>query len=433
MNGNGRPLSMRKKVQLLVILTIMAWATQTLMHQWGYGAESLPARAPEQPADDAQPAAEKFVPGSARFTAGATLELRAEATIYGPEVKLKQLCRWADADAALFVPVADLVLARFDGKAPYQAVSLDEVKRTLHDAGVNLAVVRFAGPMQCTVTRSDAPADPKNALAQWIDAREGKVAAAPEAKSTPTAVVPSTRPTGVVGANVATSADGTPVRSLRQLLTDDLAVRLNLAPDLLQINFNPKDERVLNLAEPQFRFNLEPMRVRNLGDVAWDVLVVAETGTQKVSIGATARAWETQVVVNKPLAPRQVIRDSDVVERRTLVERTADEPRLTLAQSVGQQASRDLKPGTVLTGRLVDPVPLAKNGQFVTVTLDRGGVRVKTVGRAMEGGSFGQNIKVKNEATGDIYDVILTAPQEGTIGQVPTGGTREARFASIRE
>ena len=38
-NNNGpRPLGMRKTVQLMVILTILAWATQTLLSQWGYGA-----------------------------------------------------------------------------------------------------------------------------------------------------------------------------------------------------------------------------------------------------------------------------------------------------------------------------------------------------------------------------------------------------------
>jgi hypothetical protein len=37
---NGRPLGARKKVQLMVILTILAWATQTLFHQWGYGAQA---------------------------------------------------------------------------------------------------------------------------------------------------------------------------------------------------------------------------------------------------------------------------------------------------------------------------------------------------------------------------------------------------------
>jgi flagella basal body P-ring formation protein FlgA len=125
-------------------------------------------------------------------------------------------------------------------------------------------------------------------------------------------------------------------------------------------------------------------------------------------------------VIAKPLSVKQVIRAEDVTERRVLVDRLGDEPLLTMAQAVRQQASRDLKPGTVLTARMVDAVPLAKPGQFITITLERGGIRVKTVGRAMEGGSYGQIIRVKNEATGDVYQVLLTAPQEGSIG-----GSRE--------
>src|SRR2546423_13632038 len=101
---NGRPLSMRKKVQLMVILTILAWATQTLFHQWGFGQDVAAQPAPAQPA---QPS-EKFVPGTARFAAGATLELRGDATVYGPEVKLKQVCRWSARDAGVFAPISDI-------------------------------------------------------------------------------------------------------------------------------------------------------------------------------------------------------------------------------------------------------------------------------------------------------------------------------------
>ena len=36
----GRPMGKRGTVQLLVWLTILAWATQTLFHQWGFGAEA---------------------------------------------------------------------------------------------------------------------------------------------------------------------------------------------------------------------------------------------------------------------------------------------------------------------------------------------------------------------------------------------------------
>ena len=35
---NGR-INKRKTVQFMIGLTIIAWATQTLLHQWGFGAE----------------------------------------------------------------------------------------------------------------------------------------------------------------------------------------------------------------------------------------------------------------------------------------------------------------------------------------------------------------------------------------------------------
>src|SRR5687768_6061046 len=150
---NGRPISMKKKVQLMVILTILAWATQTLFQQWGFGqvASAQPkAQSANAPAAAAAPA-EKFVPGTARFAAGATLELRGEATVFGPEVKLKQVCRWSGADAGVFSPVAELVLARIPQDTPFQPLTMEHVRNTLRDAGVNLAVVMFAGPVSCTV------------------------------------------------------------------------------------------------------------------------------------------------------------------------------------------------------------------------------------------------------------------------------------------
>jgi flagella basal body P-ring formation protein FlgA len=82
---------------------------------------------------------------------------------------------------------------------------------------------------------------------------------------------------------------------------------------------------------------------------------------------------------------------------------------------VGQESAQDLKPGMILTARMINPLDLAKPGQFVTVTMVSGNIRIKTVGRAMEAGTYGQTIKVKNEATDAIYEVVLTAPQEGTI------------------
>src|SRR5688572_14630309 len=127
MMNNRRPLGTRKKIQVLLAITILVWATQTLLSQWSFGQVVGAEDTHASPA----PKREKFVPGGARLVAGATLELRAEATVYGSDVKLRQVCRWSKDDAAVFAPVADLVLARIPDGSPFVSLNLDGVRSTL--------------------------------------------------------------------------------------------------------------------------------------------------------------------------------------------------------------------------------------------------------------------------------------------------------------
>ncbi|MBC8107543.1 MAG: flagellar basal body P-ring formation protein FlgA [Anaerolineae bacterium] len=417
-NGNGRPLSRKKTAQLFVIL-VLAWATQTLLHQWGFGQTVNPNEA----------VAEKFVPGSARFASGATIEIRSEATIVGAEVKLKQVCRWSDADASIFAPIADLVLVRLGPSVPFRAVTVNEIKTILRDAGVNIATVNFVGAGSCTIGRSDVQFNEGEALQKWIDAHDTKT----EIAETPT-TQPATAASAIAGLEPSRGAVSQPEkvpatqptvaqnenRTLRDLLTNDLAVRLGLPVETLQMSFNPQDERLLALSDPLFKFQIDPQRARDLGEVSWHVRVFADGTNQKATISATARAWQSQVVVTKPLSFKQVIRDSDVVDRRTLIDHMTDDTVLDRSQVVGQQASRDLKPGVIVTGRLIDAVQLVRPGQFVTVVYRQGVIELKSVARALDGGAYGQTIRVKNESTKDIFEVILTGPQTASMSSAPT-------------
>ena len=201
--------------------------------------------------------------------------------------------------------------------------------------------------------------------------------------------------------------------------------RLGLPADSLQLRFLPKDEKVLNLTEPTFRFEVTTQRVRNLGDVSWNVVILADTGTQKLSIDANVRAWQNQVVLSKPLTMKQTIQDQDVTERRVLIDRLSDETLLTRSQIVGQQASRDMRMGTVMTSRMVEPVPLVQPGQFVTITLGNSNVQIKTVAKSLERGCFGQTVRVRNETTKDVFEVVTppvgTRRRSSIDGCIPSG------------
>ncbi len=425
MNNNGpRPLGMRKTVQLMVILTILAWATQTLLSQWGYGATPAP-----------QAAQESFVPaaGGGQKGATATLEIRGEATVIGDAVKLKQICRWNTNDDAFFSPFGELVITRLDANAPYRTLTVPQLKELLHDAGVNLSNINFSGAVSCTVDRSDVIVDEMQALQKWRAAKES-----PGKEPAVVIDAPAMQPAGQqpapgdAAAQPPLASEG-PFHTLRDILAEDLAGRLDLDPKSLQIAFNPKDENALILSEPQFRFQVVPQRAKNLGPVSWEVQVFTDTGIQKLTISAMAKAWQEQIVLSRPISARQLIREQDVVDKRALVDKLDDQPLLTREQVVGNQSARDLKPGAVFTSKMVEPVPLARTGQFITVSLTTANVKVKTVARAMESGSYGQTIRVKNEATKEVYEVILTGPQTAEMNGGAVGDGTDAKVASATE
>src|SRR5688572_15044218 len=236
-NHNQRPLTLRKKVQLLLALTILAWATQTLLAQWTKAGEV-----------GAEPAA-AFVPRD-KVPAGGTLELRAEARVYGGEVKLRQVCRWSEQDAATFAPLADLVLTKLEPRRPYKVVEIRDVKLMLEEAGINVAFVRFSGPVECTVSRSDSELNEGEALQEWVNAHGGE-----------TVGTPSTQPAKTQAADTAVADVNQPVvRTLRDLLVSDLSVRLSLPQDQLVLTFDPRDEPALNLPEAQFKIHIQSKR-----------------------------------------------------------------------------------------------------------------------------------------------------------------------------
>jgi flagella basal body P-ring formation protein FlgA len=442
------PTHIRKTKRLMVGMTILAWALQVAFGTFVRGQEPAgPRQLAQLPVELGGD--EKWVPGGQRFYTGATLELKSEVTLIGEEVKLKQVARWADADKGAFEPIADLVLFRLSRQNPYRTVTVRELRDTLHDAGVNLAVLRFAGATTCTVARTDVKFDERTALEEWVASKEAAttkpalITVAPvtrpaaglaSASQPPTAFgrdpQESATPTAATATAVAAKKDDPkPFKTLKDHLTAEAAERLGVAPEQLQFHFNPADDKLLRLTEPHFAFHVGTPRNKNLGEVTWDISVVADGQKQKASVTGTVKAWQSQLVVNKPLGYRQVIREDDLVDRRALVDRLSEDPLVTREQVVGQMAGRDLKSGTILTARLIEPTLLVKSGQLVSVTLTQGAIQAKSVARATEQGTIGQTIRVKNEVTGNVFDVVVTGPQSA---KLPGRGPDKADIATLQ-
>src|SRR5688572_4950036 len=120
-------LGPRKTVQLLVALTILAWATQTLFAQWGFGQTTKPSET--------------------------IVEVRVEAIIDGTDVTLKDLCRWQNQ------PNIDqhggTIVAKLSKDEPVKQIGIAQIRKSLEEAGVNLTQIELSGSATCAVRRSE--------------------------------------------------------------------------------------------------------------------------------------------------------------------------------------------------------------------------------------------------------------------------------------
>jgi flagella basal body P-ring formation protein FlgA len=360
---------------------------------------------------------EQYVPRSQSVVA--RVEIRDDATVYGNEITLKQICRWPDADEAAMSPLAELVIARIPSGQPQATVSLDQVRSALRDAGASIATINFAGAFECTVTRSDVAFDEQKALQEWASGKANAVPDAADVQAT-LATDAVTRQQQQLHSVVAPAATGT----LRSLLVEDIATRLKLPVEDLQVDFRPDDRATIELDASRFQFRIETQRGGQLGDWRWTVTVDAGAQPRRLQVLAKARAWQDQVVLTRPVAFRSAIDHRDVESRRVLVDRLGDVP-ATLEATIGSAAARDLQPGMVVTGRMITPVELVRSGQLVTVTMRRGGIEIQTVATAIESGSLGQMIRVRNNATREQLDVQLVGPQQAVAGDAITTAKAE--------
>lgn len=398
---NPKPLGVRKTVQLLVIITILAWATQTLVSQWGYGGVILAAGPSEQMSVElSEP----------------VLELRAEATIDGSEVTLRQLCRWAKEHDDVLGPVAETVVARMSQTHPVRVVMVPEIKAVLHDRGVSLSQIHFSGAASCAVRRNEVDDATFARLLSHLNDEEPAPAPA-EAVAGAT-----TRPAGGAGAADETVRADARQTALKDLLVTDLLDRLKLPADRVQITFDPRDTATLILTSPRCRFDLDSSRATGLGAVSWEVLIRTDTTERRATLTAKALASEEQVVLARSLSKGQALRADDMTARTAWVDRPAADRATGVEQLVGQLLARDMKRGEALSAGDLKLAPLVLKDQFVTVAMKVNGQAIETVARALETGAKGDLVRAKNEATGQVYSIVVTAR---AAGEVRPPGTRQ--------
>src|SRR5687767_9311150 len=135
-----KPTEQKRVVRDLLIITILAWATQTLLAQWGLAAEGE----------------EKFV--SPSFSQSTRVQVISSAAVAGIDIRLKDIARWGGADNEAHREAGELVIHRFKDGDDAATIDVRDLKQVLADAGVNLGLVSFSGSLTCKVSRDGNPA-----------------------------------------------------------------------------------------------------------------------------------------------------------------------------------------------------------------------------------------------------------------------------------
>jgi len=209
----------------------------------------------------------------------------------------------------------------------------------------------------------------------------------------------------------------------------------------IKISFNQTVESLLAMTDPPYTFKIARKR-RNgrwLGLLTFNVEVVKDgRSLQKVPILVKVEAEAPVLIARKTINSKARISEQDLEQRWRRIGRLDRKVLTELEKACGQRARRMISAGTVLTGDMLEPLPMVKRGQLVTVIYRGNGFEIKTVGRAMRTGFADQTISVRNERSKQMYEARLVGPglavieaQPGTAGAnqalVDAGNDRNAR------
>lgn len=122
-----------------------------------------------------------------------------------------------------------------------------------------------------------------------------------------------------------------------------------------------------------------------------------------------ARVTAMVAIAAAPVAANEALTDAQVTIERRDISNIAD-PISNPADAVGQMSRRMLRPGDILrSGQLSSPV-LVKRGDAVVMIARREGIEVSMAGEALDAGSKGAVVRVRNAGSGQVVRMRVAGP-----------------------
>ncbi len=184
-----------------------------------------------------------------------------------------------------------------------------------------------------------------------------------------------------------------------QKVVEEVMNRFELAPESFEIEVLSSQLKVEMLDD--YEIELRPLTQKEpIG--LYTVLVTISNDMGKVGSGQVRmriRKYAPVAVAADRITRSELIDTTMLVMQRMEVTNLIDAPLTSLAEVEGYRARRNLKKGTIVTKNALEAIPDIERGHETLIVYNDGLCRITAPGVALQSGSAGDIIKVKNKAT----------------------------------
>ena len=143
---------------------------------------------------------------------------------------------------------------------------------------------------------------------------------------------------------------------------------------------------------------------RNLFWISWSR---SESGRVERWVTAEVMVVRSVVVATERIKRNHIIRWSDVAVKRISGSKPVENYILDPKEAVGKRVRRSIKKGSPVTRDRIEEAPVILQGEQVTLLVEKGGLRITSVGRAKEDGFLGRLVAVVNlDSRKTVYGVV---------------------------
>jgi len=340
------------------------------------------------------------------FSSPYEIRLHRQAILSSGAVSLADVADVKTQDADQKSRLESLVVTQYSQAVKGASVGIFDITRALAQANLNPAAACIYGASYCRLTFNHTT-----------------LSNASPSVSAPTMAAP---PNDVMGK----SAKSLEYRTLADQLTRELVRLSGMEPSKLKVQWNCARPNVLDQKADEQRFVITPRSTATLGEVRFEVMdqgILGEGKGQGLSgtngVAKNIRVYGQveylclSVVARRCLKPGEVICAADVELRPRRVTSYRDIGVSDLDAVLGQEVARTIAAQAVVLPGMIRKLQMVKRHQLVDVYSRVGAVEVKTSGKALTNGAYGDTISVSCGPQKTIVQGKVTAPGEVTVIQ----------------